>query len=258
MIVYLTQNAELRFSAKNRNNMTVLLEPNAEKKIRRRKPLLPPTLDKRMDLLKREMRIPATIDEYFALVQDVEYNIHYSQGHIVSFIEIDEQTKEPMGEVAPLHERVVARLIQILSNILDIPESEYEIYGSNVKVYAEGALGAYNPDIAITKGVGIIKSVKPLGRTRRTKVITNPHIIIEVLSPSTKDFDQTDKLADYKTLESVQQVIFVDPYKIHTHTFIRKGVNQWLNLDFHQLHDMLPIVERTETIALKDIYRKII
>jgi Uma2 family endonuclease len=238
--------------------MTLLLEPIAEKKIRRRRPLLPHTLDERMDLLKREIRIPATLDEYFALVQDVEYNIHYSRGHIVSFIEIDEQTKEPMGEVAPLHERVVARLIQMLSNLFDIPESEYEIYGSNVKVYADHAMGAYNPDIAVTKGAGIIKSVKPLGRVRRTKVITNPHIIVEVLSPATKDFDQTDKLADYKTLETLEQVIFIDPYKIHTHTFIRKGANQWLNLDFHSLEDMLPIVGKTETIALKDVYKKII
>lgn len=238
--------------------MTVLLEPIAEKKVRRRKPLLPPTLDERMDMLKREIRIPATLDEYFALVQDVEYNIHYSRGHIVSFIEIDEQTKEPMGEVAPLHERVVARLIQMLSNILDIPESDYEIFGSNVKVYAEGAPGAYNPDIAVTKGVGIIKSVKPSGRARRTKVIINPHIIVEVLSPSTKDFDQTDKLADYKTLDSVEQVIFIDPNKIYTQTFIKKGVNQWLNLDFHSLDDVLPIVGHEETIALKDVYKKII
>lgn len=238
--------------------MTLLLEPIAEKKVRRRKPLLPPTLDERMDMLKREIRIPATLDEYFALVQDVEYNIHYSRGHIVSFIEIDEQTKEPMGEVAPLHERVVARLITMLSILLDESNSEYEIYGSNVKVYAEGAPGAYNPDIAVTKGAGIIKSVKPSGRVRRTKVITNPHIIVEVLSPSTKDFDQTDKLADYKTLDSVEQVIFIEPNKIYTQTFIKKGVNQWLNLDFHRLDDVLPIVGRKETIALRDVYKKII
>ena len=238
--------------------MPFLTEPIVEKKIRRRKPLLPPTLDERMGLLKREIRIPATLDEYFALVQDVEYNIHYCRGHVVSFIEIDEQTKEPMGEVAPLHERVVARLITMLSILLDESNSEYQIYGSNVKVYVDGAQGAYNPDIAVTKGEGIIKTVKPLGRERRTKVITNPHIIVEVLSPSTRDFDQTDKLSDYKKLETVEQVIFIDPNKIYTQTFIKKGVNQWLNLDFYNLEDALPIVGKTEAIFLKDVYKKII
>jgi Uma2 family endonuclease len=238
--------------------MTALLAPVAEKKIRRRKPLLPPTLDERMDMLKREIRIPATLDEYFALVQDVEYNIHYNRGHIVSFIEIDEQTKEPMGEAAPLHERVVARLIQMLSNMLDIPESEYEIYGSNVKIYVEGAPGAYNPDIAVTKGVCIIKTVKPLGRTRKTRVITNPHIIVEVLSPSTEDFDQTEKLTDYKKLDSVEQVIFINPYKIHTRTVIKNEMNEWLGFDFRSLDDALPIVGRSETIGLREVYKKII
>ena len=238
--------------------MTIFLETVAEKKTRRRKPLLPHTLDERMDMLKREIRIPATIDEYFALVPEVEYTIHYSNGHIVSFIEIDEQTKEPMGEVAPLHERVVARLITMLSILLDESNSEYEIYGSNVKVYVEGALGAYNPDIMVTRGAGIIQSVKPLGRARKTKVVTNPHIIVEVLSPSTREFDQTDKLGDYKKLDSVEQVIFIDPNKIYTQTFIKKGANQWLNLDFNSLDAVLPIVGRVETIALKDVYKKII
>ena len=238
--------------------MTVFLEPVAEKKIRRRKPLLPHTLDERLDMLKREIRVPATMDEYFALVQDVEYNIHYSRGHIVSFIEIDEQTKEPMGEVAPLHERVVARLITMLSILFDESNSEYEIYGSNAKVYVDGAPGAYNPDIAVTKGAGIIQSVKPAGRVRRTKVITNPHIIVEILSPSTREFDQTDKLADYKQLKSLEQVIFIDPNKIYTQTFIKKDTNQWLNLDFYSLEDKLPIVGKDETIALKDVYKKII
>ncbi len=238
--------------------MTALLEPIVEKKIRRRKSLLPPTLDERMDMLKREIRIPATLDEYFALVQDVEYNIHYCRGHIVSFIEIDEQTKEPMGEAAPLHERVVARLITMLSNLLDEGNSDYEVYSSNVKIYVEGAQGAYNPDIAVTKGPCVIKTIVPLGRTRRTKVITNPHIIVEVLSPSTEKFDQTDKLADYKTLDSVEQVIFINPYKIHTQTVIKNEMNEWLNFDFQSADDVLPIVGRSETIGLKDVYKKII
>ena len=110
----------------------------------------------------------------------------------------------------------------------------------------------------MTKGAAIIQSVKPAGRVRRTKVITNPHIIVEILSPSTREFDQTDKLADYKQLKSLEQVIFIDPNKIYTQTFIKKDTNQWLNLDFYSLEDKLPIVGKDETIALKDVYKKII
>ena len=51
----------------------LLATPVVEKKLRRRrKPLIPLTLDERLDLMKRELRVPATLDEYFALVQDID------------------------------------------------------------------------------------------------------------------------------------------------------------------------------------------
>ena len=90
----------------------LLATPVVEKKLRRRrKPIIPLTLDERLDLMKRELRVPATLDEYFALVQDVDYIIHYRRGHIVSFIELDEQVDEQnrrlhIEQAAPLHERL--------------------------------------------------------------------------------------------------------------------------------------------------------
>ena len=59
-----------------------------------------------------------SLDDYFALAQDIDYTIHYSRGQIVSFIELDEKTKQPMGEVAHSHERMVARIIALLANLL--------------------------------------------------------------------------------------------------------------------------------------------
>jgi Uma2 family endonuclease len=239
--------------------MTAIAERFIEKKPRRRvKPLLPLTLDERMDLLKPEIRVDATLDEYFALAQNIDYNIHYSRGQIVSFIELDEQTKQPMGEVAHSHERMVARIIALLANLLEEGDSEYEVYGSNAKVYIENAPGAYNPDITITKGAAIIESIKSVGRVRRTKVMTNPKIIVEILSPSTRDFDKSEKLADYKKLQSVEQIIFVEQKEVYVQTYIKESQNRWLNLDFFSLDEGVPIVGKAETLALKDIYKRII
>ncbi len=238
--------------------MAAIAEEFIEKKRRRVKLLLPLTLDERLDLLKPEIRVDSTIDEYFALAQDIDYKIHYSRGQIVSFIELDEQTKQPMGEVAHSHERMVARIIALLANLLDEGNSEYEIYGSNAKVYIENTQGAYNPDITVTKGEAIIESIKPAGRARRTKVITNPKIIVEILSPSTRDFDKSEKLADYKKLASVEQIIFLEQKEIYVQTYIKESQNRWLNLDFFSLEDAVPIVGKEETLAVKDIYKRLI
>ena len=238
--------------------MTAIAERLESKPRRRSKPLLPLTLEERLDMLKPEIRVSATLDDYFALAQDIDYTIHYSRGQIVSFIELDEKNKQPMGEVAHSHERMVARIIALLANLLDEGNSDYEIYSSNAKVYIENDKGAYNPDITITKGAAIIESIKPAGRVRRTKVITNPKIIVEILSPSTRDFDQSEKLTDYKKLESVEQIIFLEQNEIHVQTYMRQSSNQWLNLDFFNNEDSLPIVGMEETLKVKDIYRRLI
>lgn len=41
--------------------------------------------------------------------------------------------------------------------------------------------------------------------------ITNPAVIVEVLSPSTESYDRGDKFEHYKTLESLQQYVLVSP-----------------------------------------------
>ena len=239
---------------------STLAAPIIEKKVRRRQPIIPLTLEERMEMMKREHRVTATLDEYFALVQDVDYVIHYSRGQIVSFIEFEDDIEEQnklifMGQAAPLHERLTALFIQLIANVLGIPKSEYQGYGSNIKIYVEGAVGAYNPDIAFTKGDAIVEKIIPKGRKLSTDVLTNPHILVEILSKSTKNFDLTNKLVDYKKLESLQQMIFVEQDSINIKTYIRQGNNPWLFIELKDIKDELPIFEKDETISLSDIYQ---
>ena len=239
---------------------STLAAPIIEKKVRRHKPIIPLTLEERTEMMKREHRVTATLDEYFALVQDVDYIIHYSRGQIVSFIEFEDDIEEQnklifMGQAAPLHERLTALFIHLISTILNIPKSEYQGYGSNIKIYVEGAVGAYNPDIAFTKGDAIVEKIIPKGRKLSTDVLTNPHILVEILSKSTKNFDLTNKLMDYKKIESLQQMIFVEQDSINIKTYIRQGNNPWLFIELKDIKDELPIFEKDETISFSDIYQ---
>ena len=239
---------------------STLAAPIIEKKVRRHKPIIPLTLEERMEMMKREHRVTATLDEYFALVQDVDYIIHYSRGQIVSFIEFEDDIEEQnklifMGQAAPLHERLTALFIHLISTILNIPKSEYQGYGSNIKIYVEGAVGAYNPDIAFTKGDAIVEKIIPKGRKLSTDVLTNPHILVEILSKSTKNFDLTDKYVGYQKIESLQQMIFVEQDSINIKTYIRQGNNPWLFIELKDIKDELPIFEKEETISLSDIYQ---
>jgi Uma2 family endonuclease len=68
--------------------------------------------------------------------------------------------------------------------------------GAGLEIRREPKAKAYIPDIVVT--------CEPLDENRAT--VQEPRLVIEVLSPSTDRFDQTDKFEDYKGLPPVEEI----------------------------------------------------
>jgi Uma2 family endonuclease len=214
--------------------------------------LMPLTFEKRAEMGVQELRIDASFDEFIQLVHACDYRLQYSDGQIISFIEIDQKTNTIMGEATVTHERIVARFIQFLANIFDVQDPTCQVLGSNVKIFIAEDRKAYNPDVAVVKGIAIEKTYKYNKRT--LKGITNPHIIVEVLSDSTRRFDLSEKLARYQEIPSLEQIIFVEQGTVWASTFIRQSANEWRHLIFDAPDAQIPAGEGF--IALEKIYAK--
>lgn len=61
------------------------------------------------------------------------------------------------------------------------------------------------------------------------QLLSDPTVIVEVLSPSTATFDQGTKLAEYRTLQSVRTIAFVDPVNEMCRTMERQSEHGWLD-----------------------------
>ncbi|WP_109742859.1 Uma2 family endonuclease [Arcicella aurantiaca] len=185
------------------------------------------------------VRIPASKEDYFALAEELPFKVEYHENEIVT-----------MGLASLWHEAIIMNLGGIL-NVLFFRNDEILVLGSNSGVQIpkfEG--GYYMPDVTIVKG-------NPVFKENSTAIITNPYIIVEVLSPATKAFDLSEKLPEYKLIESLQQVIYVNPQKVSVSTFIRSETpNAWINQDFYSLEDSITV--EGASISLTDIYRKIV
>ena len=59
----------------------------------------------------------------------------------------------------------------------------------------------------------------------------NPAILVEVLSPSTIDYDQGEKLLDYQRIASLRHVVHVAHDEKRIDVFSREG-GQWLKASF--------------------------
>lgn len=185
------------------------------------------------------VRVPAPKEDYFDLAEKSPFKVEYHENEIVS-----------MGLASYWHEKITATLIALLYQVFNQQDESFDILGSNSGVQIpkfEG--GYYMPDVMIVKG-------NPIFKENSKSIITNPYIIVEVLSPATKAFDLSEKLPEYKLIESLQQVIYVNPQKVSVSTFIRsENPNAWINQDFYSLEDSIVVEE--VTILLADIYRKI-
>lgn len=231
---------------------TISVPTGAPKKTRR--PLIPLTFEKRM-ALGAVLRVPATVEEYIEYLNKCDYKLQYSRGCIWSFMEIDEQTDIIMGEAAPIHEQIIGKLLSRFGLLFDQFDGEYRSYSSNIKVYVARHNSYYNPDMAITKGEP--QFIKHKYNKKSATFLLNPYILVEVLSKSTESFDKINKLADYQKIESLEQIIFIEPNNTDISTFIRQSANEWRHLTFDSDTELLPIADKGH-ILVGDIYKNLI
>ena len=223
------------------------------KSLRRR--LLPFSFEDRIELAA-EVRVPATYDEYVEYVHDCDYRLHYHNGHIVSFIEYDEETDSTFGVATPTHEQLVARMIFLLGQALDyqMEEAHYALYASNIKIFIPQSNQSYKPDMAVA--IKPIQYIEHKPKKRSITSLTSPYIVVEILSNSTNDFDLHEKLPYYQSIESLHQIIYIASNEAFVTTFIRQTNGNWYKIDFKNEDDTLPVVDKG-VIKLNDIYQKI-
>lgn len=89
----------------------------------------------------------------------------------------------------------------------------------------------------------------------RRDTITNPKILIEVLSPSTERYDRGVKFHHYKQIESLHEILLVSQSVIAVDQFVRMPDGSWRNTSWTQLTDTVRMSAIDATIPLSDIYR---
>ncbi|MEZ4684732.1 MAG: Uma2 family endonuclease [Bacteroidia bacterium] len=94
------------------------------------------------------------------------------------------------------------------------------VLDSDVKVFIDTDTHFLYPDASVVcEDIAYFKG--------RTDSITNPKIIIEVLSDSTEDYDRGRKFAMYRSIPSFEEYVLISQKKQHVEVFSKKGENIW-------------------------------
>ncbi|MEO5333477.1 MAG: Uma2 family endonuclease [Magnetococcus sp. YQC-5] len=123
-----------------------------------------------------------------------------------------------MAPPSPLHGKLVARLAVVLQRQLQAPCAVVVEAGIRVQ---EPADTFFQADLAV--------SCTPFGREAR--FLPDPVVIVEVLSPASQSHDRGNKVAGYRFLPSVREILLLSSTAWHVEWWHRT-VEGWLVMDW--------------------------
>lgn len=176
-------------------------------------------------------------EEYLALEAAADFRSEYYNGQIF-----------PMAGGSPNHNRIAVNLVSALNLALT---DDYDVFTSDMRLWIPQT-GLYTyPDVIVVAGALELAE-------GRKDTITNPRLIVEVLSDSTKNYDRGEKFEFYRTIPSFQEYLLVDQAKIHLEYYTKTAHNQWLLTEYNDLDLELICVAIPFRISLSAIYKKVI
>ncbi len=136
---------------------------------------------------------------------------------------------------------------------LQIRNRRCELYSSEMRVLVnETGLYTY-PDIAVVCG-------EPEFIDNNTPdTLLNPTLVLEILSQSTREYDEIGKFEHYRTIGSLQEYVLVDQYRPLIKQYSRSSDhNQWKNTETISMDAAVALRSIDCTLFMKDAYHKII
>ncbi|MFP4009170.1 MAG: Uma2 family endonuclease [Spirulinaceae cyanobacterium] len=175
-----------------------------------------------------------SLEEYFELEINAQTRHEYLDGAII-----------PMTGGTPEHNEIASILNAILR--LGLKGQSYSIFIADQRLWIpETRMHAY-PDVMVAS--------RPLQRqSGRNDTITNPVLVAEVLSNSTKAFDRGDKFAAYRTVPTLREYLLIDQYRLHLEQFTKTASNQWLFTEYDNPEDSISLVSVSLEFNLQDLY----
>jgi Uma2 family endonuclease len=175
-----------------------------------------------------------TIEEYLQWEKESQQKHEYYQGEIFA-----------MAGAGLRHNILQVNLISAIATALK--GKGCRPFGSDMRMcIPENTLYTY-PDVSIYCGELNLSEFEE-------NAILNPTIIIEVLSPSTKQYDRGEKFKLYRDIPTLKEYILVDSESINIESFRINSNGFWELHEYKSVNDqlLLPTIELSR--SLQDIY----
>lgn len=120
-------------------------------------------------------------------------------------------------------------------------------YGSDLRIHIPANSLYTYPDISIICGT-------PELTDEWSDTITNPAVIIEILSKSTADYDRGGKFFLYRSIQSLKEYILIDSTQTCIEIFTKQLNEHWLLSEYKKLTDIVEVKTISFRLILQEVY----
>lgn len=177
-----------------------------------------------------------TLDDYFAVEETSPIKHEYRNGEIFA-----------MAGASLAHNDIAANVLTLLHSALR--DTGCRAFGSDLRIATFGGLYTY-PDVSVICGPPLLVEGRP-------DTATNPVLLVEVLSDATRDYDRGDKLAAYRTIPSLREVLLIDQATIAVERWWHRDEGAWSYASYGTLDEAVPLAAVPVGLSLGETYRNV-
>ncbi|MCL6755044.1 Uma2 family endonuclease [Nostoc sp. CCCryo 231-06] len=178
-----------------------------------------------------------TPEEYLEIEEKAEYKSEYRDGEIVA-----------MTGGTTNHNKITLNLAASLK--IALRRKNYDVYIGDVRLWIPRYRQHTYPDVMVIEGQPIYTGTSPT-------TVMNPILIAEVLSKSTKNYDQGDKFLYYRSIPEFKEYILIDQYQYHVMQYVKTAESQWSFTELQDESAILSLQTVDFQIELRDLYEQV-
>jgi Uma2 family endonuclease len=187
-------------------------------------------------MLQRQLTF-YTPEEYLALEEKADHKSEYYNGEIFA-----------MAGGSYNHNVIVGNINAALNQFAE--SRPCVAFANDMRLLVKANSLYTYPDVMLV--CGSIEFVE-----NRNDTVTNPIVIVEVLSKSTRDYDRGFKFELYREIETLQDYVLIDQARIHVECFHKLEDGRWVLVEFNRPDVTLTIESLNFEISISRICQKV-
>lgn len=179
-----------------------------------------------------------TLEEYFDLELSTNERFEYWNGDVYS-----------MSGVSENHATIEGNLIFSLG--LALRERRGRVLGANMRIKVPSLPPYRYGDVSALCDQPIFEKIGGVD------TLTNPVLIIEVLSDSTEAYDRGDKFTHYKSIPSLKEYLLIAQHRPHITQYVKQEDGSWSYSEVNDLSASLHLPSVDCVLELSEVYRDV-